>query len=113
MTAKELPDNLIAPDIGAASIELFKLALKPAKTIIWNGPMGVFENEVFSAGTFEIAKSIAEQDSLIVVGGGDSVTAVNMAGVASRMDHISTGGGAFLELLEGQELPGLSALTSA
>ena len=111
ITTQEIPKNCVAPDIGPATIALFKLALKSAKTIVWNGPMGVFENEAFAVGTFAIAHTIASSDALSVVGGGDSVSAIKNAGLADEVDHISTGGGAFLELLEGKKLPGIEALT--
>jgi phosphoglycerate kinase len=111
VTSQDLPADKVAPDIGPATIALFNLALKPAKTIIWNGPMGVFEKKAFSAGTMAMAHFIADSGALTVVGGGDSVTAVDEAGLAEKMSFISTGGGAFLELLEGKTLPGLAALT--
>ncbi len=111
VTSQELPKGLVAPDIGPASAELFVLALKPARTIIWNGPMGVFENPHFATGTLAVAKAMAKSTALTIIGGGDSVKAVNKAGLSGKMSHISTGGGAFLELLEGKTLPGLSALT--
>ena len=111
ITTQEIPKNCVAPDIGPATIALFKLALKSAKTIVWNGPMGVFENKAFAVGTFAIAHAIASSDALSVVGGGDSVAAIKNAGLDGEVDHISTGGGAFLELLEGKKLPGIEALT--
>jgi phosphoglycerate kinase len=111
VTSQNLPSDKVAPDIGPATIALFNLALKPAKTIIWNGPMGVFEKKTFSAGTMAMAHCLADSGALTVVGGGDSVTAVDEAGLAEKMSFISTGGGAFLELLEGKTLPGLAALT--
>jgi len=110
VTAQELPADKVAPDIGPATITLFKEALKPAKTIIWNGPMGVFEKRAFAAGTMAIGEAMASSGALTVVGGGDSVTAVNEAKLAEKMSFISTGGGAFLELLEGKTLPGIAAL---
>ncbi len=113
VTFQELPKGKIAPDIGPATIELFKLAIKPAKTIIWNGPEGVFEKKPFAKGTMAIVHALAESDALTIIGGGDSVAAVNMAGVADKIDFMSTGGGAFLELMEGKTLPGLAALTDA
>jgi len=113
VTVQELPEDKIALDIGPASIELFKLALDPARTIIWNGPMGVFEKKPFARGTMALVEKLADSDALTVIAGGDSVAAVNMAGAADRMDFISTGGGAFLELMEGKTLPGLAALTDA
>jgi len=106
----EIPDNIIGLDIGPESIKLFSDRIKQAKTIIWNGPMGAFEMSNFAAGTNEIAKTLADSDCLSIVGGGDSVTAINKAGVTDRISYISTGGGAFLELLEGKTLPGIAAL---
>jgi len=106
----QIPDNIIGLDIGPKSIELFSAKIKEAKTIIWNGPMGAFEMSNFAAGTNEIAHTLAESDCLSIVGGGDSVTAVNKAGVTDKISYISTGGGAFLELLEGKILPGIAAL---
>ncbi len=113
VTAQDLPSEGIAPDVGPATIALFKLALKKAKTIVWNGPMGIFENPAFALGTMAMAHALADADAVTVIGGGDSVAAVNQAGLADKMNHISTGGGAFLELLEGKTLPGLAALTDA
>ncbi|MBF0170220.1 MAG: phosphoglycerate kinase [Nitrospinae bacterium] len=113
VTAQDLPSDGIAPDVGPATIALFKLALKKAKTIVWNGPMGIFENPAFALGTVAMAHALADSGAVTVVGGGDSVAAVNQAGLAEKMSHISTGGGAFLELLEGKTLPGLAALTDA
>lgn len=110
VTFQELPKGEIAPDIGPATIALFKLAIKSAKTIIWNGPMGVFEKKPFAGGTMAMVEALAQSDALTVVGGGDSVKAVNMAKTADKIDFISTGGGAFLELMEGKTLPGLAAL---
>ncbi|MFW2331839.1 MAG: phosphoglycerate kinase [Nitrospinota bacterium] len=111
VTYQELPEDKLALDIGPATIALFKLALNPAKTILFNGPMGLFENSAFAAGTFAICHTISESDALTVVGGGDSVSALKSTGLDNKIDHISTGGGAFLELLEGKELPGIAALT--
>jgi phosphoglycerate kinase len=101
-------------DIGVESISLFARALEDAKTIIWNGPMGVFEEPPFDQGTIGIARAVAEaadRGAIVIVGGGDSVAAVKQAGVADRITHISTGGGATLEFLAGKELPGVTALT--
>jgi 3-phosphoglycerate kinase len=105
-----IPDNIIGLDIGPESIKLFAEEIKKAKTVIWNGPMGAFEMPNFATGTNEIAKVLAESHCLSIVGGGDSVTAVNQAGVADKITYISTGGGAFLEVLEGKVLPGIAAL---
>jgi phosphoglycerate kinase len=98
-------------DIGPKSIEIFNRALSIAKTVFWNGPMGVFEMPNFAKGTFALAQTIAGlNDACTVIGGGDSVSAVNKAGLADKMSHISTGGGASLELVEGKTLPGVAAL---
>ena len=106
----QIPANKIGLDIGSESIELFSAKIKEAKTIIWNGPMGAFEMPNFASGTNGIANILAESNCLSIVGGGDSVTAINKAGVADKISYISTGGGAFLELLEGKILPGIAAL---
>ncbi len=106
----KIPDDMMGLDIGPESIKLFGNAIKNAKTVVWNGPMGAFEMPSFAQGTFGIATAIAESKSLSIVGGGDSVTAINKSGLAGKMTYISTGGGAFLELLEGKKLPGIVAL---
>ena len=107
---KDIPEGLMGMDIGPKSVELFKEAVKNAKTAIWNGPMGVFEFKNFAGGTFAVAEAIAETDCISIIGGGDSVAAVTKLGFADKMTHISTGGGASLEFLEGLELPGIAAL---
>jgi phosphoglycerate kinase len=106
----KIPPGWRMMDIGPKSIELFKDALRGAKLIVWNGPMGVFEMPKFAEGTFAIAKIVADSGATTVIGGGDSASAVKKAGVAKKMTHVSTGGGASLEFLEGKELPGVAAL---
>jgi len=107
-----IPANLIALDIGPKTIEAFTTEVARARTIVWNGPMGVFEIAPFAKGTFKIAEAVAENaGATSIVGGGDSVSAVHAAGVADKITHISTGGGASLEFLEGKKLPGVEALT--
>lgn len=107
---KEIPKEWIGLDIGPATIALFSDALKGVKTVIWNGPMGMFELASFSKGTFELAGAVANCGALSIIGGGDTDTAIKKAGLSSKMSYISTGGGAFLEWLEGKTLPGIAAL---
>jgi phosphoglycerate kinase len=106
-----IKDGWMALDIGPQSATLFADEVKKSKTVVWNGPMGCFEMKPFAAGTLAVAKAIAETKCLSIVGGGDSVSAVNKSGLADKMTHISTGGGASLEFLEGKQLPGVVALT--
>jgi len=96
-------------DIGTETAKLYAEAVKSAKTVVWNGPMGVFENPTLAAGTIAVAKALAETDATTIIGGGDSAAAVNQLGFADKMSHISTGGGASLEFLEGKSLPGVAA----
>ena len=107
---QDIPEGWMALDIGPKTVELYASVIKSAKTVVWNGPMGCFEMEKFAAGTMGVCKAVAESGAVSIIGGGDSVSAVNKSGLASRMTHISTGGGASLEFLEGKELPGCSAL---
>ena len=106
----EIPDGWQGLDIGPETVKLYAEELKNAKTIVWNGPLGVFELEKFAIGTNEIAKVLGDIDAVKIIGGGDSASAVEKAGVAEKMTHISTGGGASLEFLEGKKLPGIEAL---
>ncbi len=106
----EIPADMMGLDIGPKTMELFAEAAKSAKTVVWNGPMGVFENPVLAKGTIAVAKAMAEADATTIIGGGDSAAAVVQLGFADKMSHISTGGGASLEYLEGKGLPGIDAI---
>ncbi len=105
----EIPADMEGLDIGEKTAELYADAVKSAKTVVWNGPMGVFENPTLAEGTIAVAKALAETDATTIIGGGDSAAAVNTLGYGDKMSHISTGGGASLEFLEGKELPGVAA----
>ncbi len=105
-----IPDDMMGLDIGTESAKLFAEEVKNAKTVVWNGPMGVFENPVFANGTLSVASALADTDAITIIGGGDSAAAVNNLGYGDKMSHISTGGGASLEFLEGKELPGIAAM---
>ncbi len=114
VSVEAIPDGWMGLDIGPDSAKVFQDALADCKTVIWNGPMGVFEMEKFAKGTEAIARTLADkQDAITIIGGGDSVAAVEQLGLGEKMSHISTGGGASLELLEGKELPGIVALDEA
>ncbi len=107
--ADKIPADKEGADIGPKTIELYSDAVKSAKTVVWNGPMGIFENPVLAAGTKAVAQALADTDATTIIGGGDSAAAVNQMGFADKMSHISTGGGASLEFLEGKKLPGVYA----
>ncbi len=110
VASNEIPADKEGLDIGPKTVELFSEAVKAAKTVVWNGPMGVFENPILSKGTNAVASALADSDAISIVGGGDSAAACEQLGYADRITHISTGGGASLEFLEGKDLPGISCL---
>ncbi len=108
--ADKIPADMMSLDIGPKTAELYAEEVKNAKTVVWNGPMGVFENPILAKGTFAVAQALADTDAVTVIGGGDSAAAANNLGFGDKMTHISTGGGASLEFLEGKELPGIAAM---
>ena len=115
IVGEDIPEGWMGLDIGPKTVELYSNAIKNAKTVVWNGPMGVFEMEKFNKGTFGVCAAVAEvkaNGGISIIGGGDSVAAVNKSGMAPKMSHISTGGGASLEYLEGKVLPGVDALSN-
>lgn len=110
VSADSIPDDMMGLDIGTKTAEIFANEVKSAKTVVWNGPMGVFENPILAKGTIAVAKALAETEAITIIGGGDSAAAVNTLGFGDKMSHISTGGGASLEFLEGKELPGIACV---
>jgi phosphoglycerate kinase len=113
LVERDIPDGWMALDIGPETAKAYSAEISKAKTVVWNGPMGCFEMPNFASGTMTVCKAVAESDSVSIIGGGDSVAAVNQSGLADKMSHISTGGGASLEFLEGKQLPGVVALDDA
>jgi len=111
VVGQDIPEGKIAVDIGPETVELFKKKLSAARTIVWNGPLGIFEMDAFSKGTEEIARFVATLKAVTIIGGGDTAAAVAKFKLQDKMTHISTGGGASLEFLEGRTLPGIAALT--
>lgn len=110
VASSQIPADMMGVDIGPETIKLIKDAVKDAGTVVWNGPLGIFENPKFAKGTIEVAKALAQSKAVTIIGGGDSASAVEKAGVADKITHISTGGGASLEFLEGKSLPGIAIL---
>jgi phosphoglycerate kinase len=113
IVGNDIPDGWMALDIGPKTVEIYSKEIAGAKTVVWNGPMGCFEMSNFANGTMSVCKAVADSHSVSIIGGGDSVSAVNQSGLASKMSHISTGGGASLEFLEGKVLPGVAVLADA
>ncbi len=109
VSADAIPADMEGLDVGPETAKMYAQAVKEAKTVVWNGPMGVFENSILAKGTLAVAEAMAETDATTIIGGGDSAAAVNQMGLGSKMSHVSTGGGASLEFLEGKELPGVAA----
>ena len=110
MPVGPIPDGWRILDIGPQTVENFGKVIKAAKTVVWNGPMGLFETPAFAKGTFAVAQAVADSSATSIVGGGDSAAAIQQSGLADKITHISTGGGASLEMLEGIALPGVAAL---
>lgn len=108
--ADKMPADMLGMDIGPKTIELYQAEIAAAKTIVWNGPMGVFENPKFEAGTKAVAQAMADSDAVTIIGGGDSAAAVEQFGLKEKMTHVSTGGGASMEFLEGKVLPGIACI---